>query len=372
MCIQLNKQFLVDEGITGNYEGLHLKNCEQGVRDDTDEYVRLCTELGFNTCGTEMHMNTTHVSYLNRLFTTNGNQSIQKGDVIMGTLNEYIVPWHCVYPLEYLVGLSSATGEQYGYFIPKIYEVVTVTLLLQPGEGTGEFPVAMMLYEDSSYETVYNDPPMLNVTDRLYVQTHLLKGPEDAVIQTKECWATASQNIDDDINYTLIQDYCVDANADERASVDLLTNGVGFTSRWEANVFKFVNQPNVFLHCRVRICFSTDGQQCDAFNCETSRKRRAAGDAPLETEQDVVVSIGPLTLGSDVIEIFADGFEEENAEESIEVSNVQLPGYFIYALMGCLLVVVALLAAIIVLSYKRRKNSKARQLEQHENAAYST
>ena len=114
-----------------------------------------------------MHMNSTHVSYLNRLFTTNGDvNGVQKGDVIMGTLNEYIVPWHCVYPLEYLVGLSSGTGEEYGYFIPKIYEVVTVTLLLQPGEGTGEFPVAMMLYQDSSYETVYNEAPMLNVTDR--------------------------------------------------------------------------------------------------------------------------------------------------------------------------------------------------------------
>ena len=71
---------------------------------------------------------------------------------------------------------------------------------------------------------------------------------------------------------------CVDANADERAKVDLLTNGVGFTSRWEANVFKFVNQPNVYLHCRVRICFQTENETCDVFNCETSRKRRAASE----------------------------------------------------------------------------------------------
>lgn len=372
MCIQLNKQFLATEGITNNFDGLHLKNCEQGERNDDDDYVQLCTELGFNTCGTEMHMNSTHVSYLNRLFTTNGNADVQKGDVIMGTLNEYIVPWHCVYPLEYLVGLSSGTGEDYGYFIPKIYEVVTVTLLLQPGEGTGEFPVAMMLYQDNSYESVYNEPPMLNVTDRLYVQTHLLKGPEDASIQTKECWATASSNIDDEINYTLIQDFCVDANADERAKVDLLTNGVGFTSRWEANVFKFVNQPNVFLHCRVRICFATDTETCDAFNCETSRKRRAVGQANGEVDQDVVVSIGPLTLGGDVIEIFGPHDIEEVTETIIDESEVQLPGYFIYALMGCLLVVVALLAAIIILSYKRKKNSKARQLEAHQNQAFST
>ena len=66
-----------------------------------------------------------------------------------------------------MVGLESSTGEQYGYFIPKIYDVVTVTLLLKPGEGEGEFPVAMMLYKDNTYEEVYNEPPTLNVTDRL-------------------------------------------------------------------------------------------------------------------------------------------------------------------------------------------------------------
>ena len=114
-----------------------------------------------------------HVSPVANFFSSpvsvNETLTFLSGDVIMDTLNEYIVPWHCVYPLEYLVGLGSETGEQYGYFIPKIYEVVTVTLLLQPGEGTGEFPVAMMLYQDESYETVYNEPPMLNVSDRYYL-----------------------------------------------------------------------------------------------------------------------------------------------------------------------------------------------------------
>ena len=53
---------------------------KKGGLTDSDEFVTLCTELGLNTCGTEMHMNSTHVSYLNRLFTKNGDGgSIQKG-----------------------------------------------------------------------------------------------------------------------------------------------------------------------------------------------------------------------------------------------------------------------------------------------------
>lgn len=29
MCIQLKKSFLAEEGITTNYDGIHLKNCDQ-------------------------------------------------------------------------------------------------------------------------------------------------------------------------------------------------------------------------------------------------------------------------------------------------------------------------------------------------------
>ena len=66
-------------------------------------------------------------------------------------------------------GLSYFTYSSFEFVICnclKIYDVVTVTLLLEPGEGTGEFPVAMMLYKDDTYEEVYNEPPTLNVTDR--------------------------------------------------------------------------------------------------------------------------------------------------------------------------------------------------------------
>lgn len=379
MCIQLKKSFLQEEGITTNFDGIHLKNCEQGTRDgfnDTaDPFIRVCTELGFNTCGTEMHMNKTHVSYLNRLFTTNGDPNIEKGSVIVGTLNEFIVPWHCVYPLEYLVGLESETGNKYGYFIPKIYDVVTVTLLLKPGEGTGEFPVAMMLYKDNTYEEVYNEAPTLNVTDRLYVQSHLLKGPSDATIQTRECWATSSADINDPVRYTLIKEYCEDTTAIQQAQVDVLTNGVGNTARWEANVFKFVNKPQVHLHCYIRICFNTEAESCLKTNdevdtCAAGKRRRRAADnfmAPGD-EKEAVVSIGPLTLEGDVLMIggqdLLESLEKEIIQEIIEEEeDFRLPGYFIYALLGCLVTVVGLLVAVIMLTYKRRQNQKVVSLE---------
>ena len=76
-----------------------------------------------------------------------------------------------------------------------------------------------------------------------------------------------------------------------------------------------------------------------------------------------MVSIGPLTLGRDVIEIY--GGEEPVDEEFVETiieeaAEVALPQYFIYVLLGCLVLVVGLLAAIIVLTYKRKKSQKVR------------
>ena len=58
---------------------LYTKGVREGFDDASAPYITVCTELGFNTCGTEMHMNKTHVSYLNRLFTTNGDNQMEKG-----------------------------------------------------------------------------------------------------------------------------------------------------------------------------------------------------------------------------------------------------------------------------------------------------
>ena len=60
-----------------------METKSQGVRNEDDQYIELCTDLGYNTCGTEMHMNSTHVSYLNRLFTTNREEdTIEKVEIL--------------------------------------------------------------------------------------------------------------------------------------------------------------------------------------------------------------------------------------------------------------------------------------------------
>jgi predicted histidine transporter YuiF (NhaC family) len=87
----------------------------------------------------------------------------------------------------------------------------------------------------------------------------------------------------------------------------------------------------------------------------------------MQDEKEAVVSIGPLTLEGDVLMIgaqeFFDEIETEIVEEIIEEQSVQLPGYFIYALLGCLVTVVGLLVAVLMLTYRRRQNQKELNLE---------
>ena len=59
---------------------------------------------------------------------------------------------------------------------------------------------------------------------------------------------------------------------------------------------------------------------------------------------------------------FFEEIETEIVEQIIEEQSVQLPGYFIYALLGCLVTVVGLLVAVLMLTYRRRQNQKVGEL----------
>merc|ERR1712019_258130 len=221
------------------------------------------------------------------------------------------------YPLEYLVTPSADTDDDgvpdsnYGSFLPKISEVVTVVSVdMTKGgiKGDGKFPVAIMMYKTDQYDIVYNSPPTLNVDSRLYIQTHLLKGPDEATVQTKKCWMTPTDNIDDTLSYTIIDDYCPLADAVDKADVALLTNGVNFISRWEVDVFKFTGKDDIFVHCRVRLCFKSDDQVCNDFKCPKNNRRKRRSEendksAIGDNDDDIVVSVGPLSVDGTVLEI---------------------------------------------------------------------
>ena len=75
--------------------------------------------------------------------------------------------------------------------------------------------------------------------------------------------------------------------------------------------------------------------------------------------KDAIVSIGPLKLGNKVLLVDGKAIDVEDIElfEELEIieTTTSIPKYFIYIVVGCLVVVVSLISAIMILVYKKKK-----------------
>jgi len=146
------------------------------------------------------------------------------------------------------------------------------------------------------------------------------------------------------------------ADAVSKADVALLTNGVNFISRWEVDVFKFTSKDNIFVHCRVRLCFKTDDQVCNDFKCSQNgrRKRRNAKNDEMDLYQDdddIVVSVGPLAVDNRVLEITI------NTQTT---SDSKINSILIGIIAGLLIISTIILALLC----RRKFNSKSSKVDQ--------
>lgn len=373
MCIKIQKDFLVEKGITTHVTKLELDDISspdvcapEYIRED-DTHVELCTTNGFLSCGTAMHMNDTHVSYVNNVKTKNeANQDMSQ--IIATVIKEYVVPWHCIYPLEYIVNLS--TGVDGGYYIPDFTPITKITVLSAQMEQMGQFPVLMQLYKTAEYTTPYQKAPELSVTDQLYVEVKLVAAPQDAKVQLLKCWATPTMNKEHSKNYGLIDDGCVSTQAAGEAATTIIKNSVGHSARYESNVFKFAQFPRVYLHCDIKVCFDDGTGNCQMDECstETRRKRSLNMDGVEYADESVAtVTLGPISLEQ---EVYSVNIYEENAptlrfdiieDEGKAKTLFGLPMIFIYCFIAILVIIIGLIFGIVILVLRRR--SAAQQQE---------
>ena len=122
-----------------------MKEPCEGNRTMDGTLLTLCTGVfGNQDCGLTFDLNQTHVSYVTTLETGNATVDDPNGN---RTIYRYNIPFQCTFPLEEILTLESETGDQYGHYIPKIYDVNFIMVLIKEGEGIGRFPVSMFLYE---------------------------------------------------------------------------------------------------------------------------------------------------------------------------------------------------------------------------------
>ncbi|CAG5096286.1 Oidioi.mRNA.OKI2018_I69.XSR.g14550.t1.cds [Oikopleura dioica] len=364
MCIKIDTQYFPlrrDHPLEPDAISMVTPDCRNN-RTVIGSTLIVCTkEYGDPTCPKVFNLNSTHASYqvtLNTQNTTVENTAPNGATNI--TIFQYELPFSCTYPLDYLLTLSSLNGDEYGYYIPKIYTPKLITLLIPDGEGKGEFPVVMLLYENQDYQNVYQESPTID-------------SPANSVIQARECWATPTSEIA--VNrFDLITDYCASPveNIQQDPEVNILNNGDTTDVRWTSKVFKFDGTENnrVYLHCRARICFNTNGDpaECDKLNTCANRRRRALvgsgglGVSPAEEySEEVELTTGPIYITENGAKFVVAGEDGDEVAVPVQIAEVgTLSPYVAWMIIGtvenftALVLVMVFLSLLLVIVVKKR------------------
>lgn len=215
-------------------------------------------------------------------------------------------------------------GRTPGFIIPNLYTVENVTLITTSATDKGVFPVYMFLYETEKYEIPYTVAPIKDETDRLYLETGVINPLTSAVMQTRQCWASPTDDIAHSNIFMFIDEFCPTQNAIDKIDIKgVYGNGLEIQNRFDSSVYQFVGSKKVYIFCKVRICI-TSLQNCDLSDyCSADarrRKRRDISDVSYKGQEnnslfgnndDKTIRIGPL---------YPESFAQNNSKPIIMIS----------------------------------------------------
>uniref|UniRef100_A0A8D0F403 GP2 protein n=1 Tax=Strix occidentalis caurina TaxID=311401 RepID=A0A8D0F403_STROC len=256
-------------------ELVHLKNqaCKVSEREEEGELFFAATLTGENhtACGSIIQQNSSHVLYSNVI---ESEQEAHRG--VISRSFQLEVHFSCVYAYEQVVKLPFA--------------LTAVDKLVQFVVREGHFNVSMRLYKTPSYLQPYHLPTAaVPITDTLYVLLKI-EGQHQLkyfLLSVEDCWATPSADPYQDVRHKLIEKGCPH---DETVTY-LNAIGETATAKFSFQMFQFVGYPEVFLHCRVRLCLPDSPEPC-AKQCPRHwRSKRELGD-----DYNKIVSYGPIHL----------------------------------------------------------------------------
>ncbi|KAM9269022.1 uromodulin-like [Cariama cristata] len=309
------------------WELVHLKNqaCKVSETEEEGELFFAATLTGENhtACGSIIQQNSSHVSYSN---TIESEREARKGMISRSFQLE--VHFSCVYGYEQVVKLPFA--------------VTAVDKLVQFVVREGHFNVSMRLYKTPSYLQPYHLPTAaIPVTDTLYVLLRI-EGQHQLkyfLLSVEDCWATPSADPYQDVRHELIEKGC----PQDETVMYLNAIGESTTVKFSFQMFQFVGYPEVFLHCRVRLCLPDSLEPC-AKQCPRHRRsKRALGD-----DYNKIVSYGPIHLLA-APSLGAETHHSRTDQQDLGESNLWLPGALI---LLCALGV--LTVAAVAISTRRR------------------
>ena len=278
------------------------------------------------------------------------------------------------------------SGRTPGFIIPQLYTVENITLITTSATDKGTFPVYMFLYEDGSYEVPYTIAPIKDETERLWLETGVINPLSNAVIQTRQCWASPTADSQHESVFMLIDEYCPTQDAIDKIDMSQVNNnGLDIQNRFDSLVYQFVGSKRVYIFCKIRVCITTL-QTCDVSNvCDARRKKRELGNSSdLSYEGDLnsnednkIIRIGPLypeefasnnsrpivmiepeyttRLVKEVIDVVMKNVNENN-NSAITSALMNFPTWSIILVVVGMLVTVLLLV-LFVFNYARGKSN---------------
>ncbi|CAN2387786.1 uromodulin-like 1 [Pristimantis euphronides] len=300
--ISIEKAFLKMMSIASHSLFLGGPECSLNCSTDTHIFI----EAGWKDCNTFVESNQTHIVVNSTLY-------IDLSSTFQNVTPKAISSIRCVFHNDILwsSGYNPAGG---------LYTII------EKLEGDGKFMPQFQLF--------IGDQPIapnftLSATDDITVQIRIETEDSQYKVVISECWATPTENSNDPISFPFIKDSCALTNT----FTTIHTNGISNNATFQTKVFSFVDNPIVYLHCRLHVCKEEPPKNC---------KPTCNGFRSVNTGDNVftgVTRMGPLLKSLESYDLPPD--------------SALGPGYIALIVIG-VLVLVAMLVSILICWHERR------------------
>ncbi|XP_061449717.1 uromodulin-like isoform X2 [Rhineura floridana] len=299
---------------------LHLNGraCQvsEQLVDGMNYFGARLTGENHTTCGSEIKVNGSHVSYANVIESEGEDQGVITRSILTR------VHFSCVYTYKRVVSM--------------LYPLKAVDKIVQFAVKEGDFKVTMALYESATYEHAHHASPLsLPITDILYVLLQI-EGQDQVkyfFLSVEDCWGTPSSNPHDSTKHFLTMKGC----PHDKTLTFLNAIGTSTVAKFSFQMFQFRNFSQVFLHCQVRLCVPENQEPC-AKQCPSKQKSKRE----LVDEYRKIISYGPIQF------VASSYLEAWNTKDQLSLWRLQLwiPGAVVSAGIAIAFILIAVAKAM--------------------------
>ncbi|XP_063801877.1 uromodulin-like isoform X2 [Pseudophryne corroboree] len=303
---------------------LHTSNPRCKVQDTSKLHVSVTlTHENHTRCGTQVKVNGTHLIYSNELAMGAISERAETPGNSISRSTDLQIKFFCVYRYDRIVSLP----------FPLLTSASLVTFYV----NEGAINVTMTLHPTAEFLDPYEQPPVIPLTHRLYIQLQIHgHGPQDYfTLKLEQCWATPGPDHSSKIRHVLISN-----GHRNDSTVDIIPLENQSLSRFSLQMFHFVKYPEFYVHCQIWLCQPNTTQCCEQPRPRIERRRRDLTDPYRK-----VVSCGPIRLPRNIVS------SVKNTESGL--GPLILPGSFAAGAILLLLCSVAVAKAMKSTSRKR-------------------